>query len=125
MWIVRGRRTTQRSRRLRAYWIAAAASLLACATLQVLAISANSDRIAEARKLLRAGDYARVESTARALIEEAGSTGGAGPDSVEAARGIDLLVTALVRAGRSREPGTGELAQRAVASWGRTIPSWP
>jgi len=73
----------------------------------------------EPRALLRAGRYADAESRARAALRDAEAKDGA--DGLDAARAMDLLVAALVGAGKARLPETAELARRAVAIKERVV----
>ncbi len=66
----------------------------------------------EIRRLLDAGRYAEAEPAARAWLEEREAS--AGPDSLEAAGALDLLVESLWRGGKAHRPETGPLAERAL-----------
>jgi CHAT domain-containing protein len=62
--------------------------------------------------LVKQGRYADAEKGARELLAQVESE--SGPDSVEAARVLDVLVESCWRGGKSRKPETLELAQRAL-----------
>ncbi len=65
------------------------------------------------RELLREGDFEEAEKRARDLLKETETV--TGPDSLEAALIMDLVVEALWKSGRVRESGARELAERALA----------
>jgi len=79
----------------------------------VFAGDPTTDRLAELKALLKAGKYAEVESGARELLAKVEAAAGA--DSVDAARTLDMLVSSLNFGGKTREPETLQLAERAVA----------
>jgi CHAT domain-containing protein/tetratricopeptide (TPR) repeat protein len=66
----------------------------------------------ELKALVNAGKYAEAEGGARVLLARVEVE--SGTDSVEAAGVRDVLVEALWRGGKAREPETRELAERAV-----------
>ncbi len=66
----------------------------------------------EVRRLMTKGDLPAAQELARALLEEAERRDG--PESLAAAQVLDVLVEALGRAGRVREPETRALAERAL-----------
>jgi CHAT domain-containing protein len=76
------------------------------------------------RSLLKQGRYREAEAGARQLLAQVEAA--SGPDSTEAAEALDLLVEALWQGGKSTEPGSRALAERAVALREKTLgPSHP
>jgi CHAT domain-containing protein len=76
------------------------------------------------RSLLKQGHYRDAETGAQQLLAQAEAANG--PDSTEAAEALDLLVEALWQGGKSTEPGSRALAERAVALREKTLgPSHP
>jgi tetratricopeptide (TPR) repeat protein/CHAT domain-containing protein len=65
------------------------------------------------RSLLQAGSYAKAEAEAKELLAAAEREHGS--DSLEAAAVLDVLVDALSRGGKAKEPGTVSLARRALS----------
>lgn len=75
----------------------------------------NQDRAAsieEIQGLTAQGEYARAEEKARALLLDTERT--LGPESLEAAEVLDLLVEALYRGGKAATSDARELAERAL-----------
>lgn len=72
----------------------------------------HDTRLEEIRQLLKDGRFIDAETRARGLLEE--SVGTYGASALETALVLDVLVEALWRAGKSGEPETRDLAQRAV-----------
>ena len=68
---------------------------------------------AQVEQLIYLGKYAEAERVARSLLPEV--EGLTGPDSLETAAVLDLLVEALRHGGKSSRPETLELADRALA----------
>lgn len=76
------------------------------------------------RSLLKQGRYRDAEADARRLLAQVEAA--SGPESTEAAEALDLLVEALWQGGKSTEPGSRALAERAVALREKTLgPSHP
>ncbi len=67
---------------------------------------------AEIRRLLAATNYPAAESRARALVA---SLERSGPESLELAEALDLLVQALVEGGKPTDPAALPSATRAIA----------
>ena len=67
---------------------------------------------AEVRGLIEAGRYEDAEAAAERLVAEA--TAVSGPESLEVARAIDLLVEGLWRNGKAQQARTRELGERAI-----------
>ena len=67
----------------------------------------------DTRKLLREARYPEAETSARTLLAEAEAA--SGPDSIQAALVVDVLVEALWRGGKVRAAETKALAERSVA----------
>lgn len=65
------------------------------------------------KEIIKDGRYADAEEQARALLARLEQEPGA--DSLELAKALDLLVEALWRGGKSRDPEAGEAIQRALA----------
>ena len=66
----------------------------------------------EIRRLLTAANYAAAESQARSLVAALETSG---PESLDLARALDLLVQALVEGGKPADPAALPSATRAVA----------
>jgi tetratricopeptide (TPR) repeat protein len=69
----------------------------------------NLDNI---RELIKNGKYAEAETLARKLLAENEVTFGA--DSVKTAEVLDVLVEALFRGGKAKQPESREFAERAI-----------
>jgi CHAT domain-containing protein/tetratricopeptide (TPR) repeat protein len=74
---------------------------------------AAADPLEAIRAQLKAGHYPEAEAAARALL--AAVEADKGPDSVETAAVLDLLVESRWRGGRTRDPEVQAFARRAVA----------
>lgn len=72
------------------------------------------------RKLYKDGRYRDAEAAARVLLKQVEEE--SGRDSLEAAAVLDLLVAALWQGGKSTEPESRELAERAVAIKEKKLP---
>lgn len=72
------------------------------------------------RKLTKEGRYRDAEAAARVLLKQVEEESGS--DSLEAAAVLDLLVAALWQGGKSTEPESRELAERAVAIKEKRLP---
>jgi len=92
------------------------AVILACAKLVTAVPTDQSDPLpqttAEIHKLIDLGRWPQAEVAARELLQKAEEENGT--TSRAAADARDLLVTAHIANGRAFEPGTRELAERAV-----------
>lgn len=76
------------------------------------------------RSLLKQGRYRDAEAGAQQLLAQVEAA--SGPESTEVAEALDLLVEALWQGGKSTEPGSRALAERAVALREKTLgPSHP
>ena len=70
------------------------------------------ERLDAIGELLKAGRYAEAEGAARALLGQVSRSGQA--ETVEAARVIHLLVEAMWRGGKAKDPEARVLAEKAV-----------
>ncbi len=77
-----------------------------------VAISGTDEHLDRLVALVGDGEYAEAETAAREILSGIETEHGA--DSVQAAAVLDLLVQARWRSGKSAEPETRELAERAV-----------
>ncbi len=71
-----------------------------------------SENLDKVRDLIKDGKYAQAETLARRLLAEIEAT--AGSDSLKIAEVLDVLVEALYRGGKAKQPGSREFAERAV-----------
>jgi tetratricopeptide (TPR) repeat protein len=82
--------------------------------LEIAAQEAQAPQtIDQARGLIKEGKYAQAEALARRLLAEAEVTFGA--DSLKTAEVLDVLVEALFRGGKAKQPESREFAERAIA----------
>jgi CHAT domain-containing protein/tetratricopeptide (TPR) repeat protein len=76
-------------------------------------IAAEPEERARIRQLMSDAKYAEAEAAARALLERMISR--SGERSFDAAKAMDLVVTAMRRAGKARQPETMALLERSLA----------
>ena len=67
--------------------------------------------ILRVKELLESYEYAKAEMLARDLLADTKKTHGA--ESLEAAKAMDLLVEALLKGGKAKEPESTDLAESA------------
>jgi len=79
----------------------------------VVAADSGNPRLDELKALLKEARYAEAEAGGRALLAEVEAKQGA--ESIETAEVLDVLVDALWRGGKTRDPETRRFAERALA----------
>lgn len=71
-----------------------------------------SGTLEDAQRLVQEGHYAQAEALSRGILRGREDTHG--PDTLESAEAMDVLVEAIVKGGKAREPESHALAVRAV-----------
>ena len=104
-------------------WIVSVGVTLALSFPSLAPPASPSQTGEEAKKavkgLIDQGKTAEAETYARQVLARAEAE--EGPESIQTAEALDLLVKALIAGGKSREPGTRAAAERAVALKEKTL----